>query len=107
MVPLEVKQQVRPDRGARSYRDVGVLEAALTRLHHGLLEAALSRAEEGHGEVPGGGGGHGGQEAVEGEDGALGDGELATEGCVHVEAAELLADLSQLGVDASQAENRK
>ena len=104
MVTLQVEQQLRPDRSPRGDRDVGVLEAALAGLHHRLLEAALGGAEECDGEVAGGCGGDGGEEAGEGEHGGLGDGQLAPQRRVHVQPAELLPDLGQLRVDAAQAE---
>ena len=70
VVSLQVEQQLGPHGGSGSYGDVRVLDplTVLSTLHHHLLEASLGSAQEGHGEVPGGGGGDGGEERVEGED---------------------------------------
>ena len=73
----------------------------LGTLHHHLLEASLGSPQEGHGEVPGGGGGDGGEERAEGEDGGLVDGQLPAQRSVDVQPAELLPYLGQLGVDAA------
>ena len=51
MVPLEVKEQVGPDRGALRDGDVRVLDARAGRLDDGLPQPAVPGAEEGHSEV--------------------------------------------------------
>ena len=103
MVSLQVEQQLRPHRGAGSDGDIRVLDAVsvLGALHHHLLQAALGRAQEGDGEVPGGGGRHRGEERVEGEDGGLVDWELSAQRSVDVQPTEGLSYLGQLGVDAA------
>ena len=103
MVSLQVEQQLGPHRGARGDGDVRVLDAVpvLGTLHHHLLQAALGGAQEGDGEVPGGGGRDGGEERAEGEDGGLVDGQLPAQRSVDVQPAELLPYLGQLGVDAA------
>ena len=103
MVSLQVEQQVGPHRGAGSDGDVRVLDTVpvLGALHHHLLEAALGCAQEGDSEVPGGGGRHGGEERVEGEDRGLVDGQLPAQWSVDVQPTELLSYLGQLGVDAA------
>ena len=90
VVSLQVEQQLGPHGGPGSYGDVRVLDPlpVLRTLHHHLLEASLGSAQEGHGEVPGGGGGDGGEERVEGEDGGLVDRELSAQRSVDVQPTE-------------------
>ena len=51
VVPLEVKEQVGPDRGALRDGNVRVLDARAGRLDDGLPQPAVPGAEEGHREV--------------------------------------------------------
>ena len=67
MVPLEVEEQVGPNRGALSDGDVGVLDPGAGRLDHGLPQPAVPGAQEGNGEVAGGGGGHRREQGGEGQ----------------------------------------
>ena len=102
MLALEVKEDVGAHAVPGSDGDVGVLHAVGSALDDDLFEVAVAGPDEGHREVAGGGGGHGGQVAVEGENGLLDDRKFATQGRVDVEPAEVLADLGELGVDAAQ-----
>ena len=83
--------------------NVVVLDAGGRSFDDDLLQVAVAGAHEGHGVIAGAGGGDSGQMRVEGENGFGDDRELAAEWRVDVEAAEVFADLSQLGVDAVQA----
>ena len=67
MVPLEVEEEVRPNGGALSDGDVGVLNPRAGRLHHRLPQPAVPRAQEGHCEVARGGGGDRGEQGGEGQ----------------------------------------
>ena len=51
VVPLEVKEQVGPDRGALRDGNIGVLDARAGRLDDSLPQPAVPGAEEGHSEV--------------------------------------------------------
>ena len=67
MVPLEVEEQVGPNGGALSDRDVGVLDPRAGRLDHGLPQPSVPGAQEGNGEVTRGGRGHRGEQGGEGQ----------------------------------------
>ena len=103
MFALQIEQDVGADGVGGCDGNVVVLDAGGRSFDDDLLQVAVAGSHEGHGVIAGTGGGDSGQVRAEGENGFGDDWELTAEGRVDVEAAEVFADLSQLGVDAVQA----